>query len=387
LETPPPNSLRHSPGSDLKGNIFRGQTQGTEKRQRFQEALEHLPILIIIHVDDVPGCHLNSCVEKVLGWTNQDAKSDSFLDQLFAGNQTRPEAKSYFQSSNPSWKAFQCHTKSGDPIDISWRTVNTGDGIHMALGVETAGLNARESILEAEKKQALSLNQAKSELIANVSHEILNPLNSIMGFAEILENELEDNFYRGCASTIRENGRFLLEIMNDLMDVTRIENNRLPLLLEAVDPWEVIQSVRQLMLILARDKDLPLLIERHHKAPESIVIDPKRLRQILTNLVGNGIKFTESGSITIRLGPVEGEETGRFTIEVIDTGIGIQTEEMDNLFEAFVQGTNHKSAGAGLGLSICRKLSRHLGGDLHVQSKVDHGSTFTLTLPVLCPEV
>jgi signal transduction histidine kinase len=257
----------------------------------------------------------------------------------------------------------------------------------MALGVNDSGLTARQSTLEAEKKHALDLNRAKSELIANVSHEILNPLNSIMGFSEILENELEDNFYRGCASTIRENGRFLLEIMNDLMDVTRIENNRLPLLLEAVNPWDIILSVRDLMQILARDKNLPLMVQRDENAPESIVTEPKRLRQILINLVGNGIKFTESGSITIRLGRLLDEDPQGFQIDVIDTGIGIQSEEMDNLFEAFVRGSNHKSAGAGLGLSICRKLSRHLQGELILESKVGQGSKFTLKLPVFCKEV
>lgn len=367
--------------------LFREGGSSETGQPGFHEAFEQLPVLMCIHVKGVPGFRLNACVESVLGWNRQDAKSDAFLERVFPDRALQSEASKFLQSENPKWKDFPCRTKSGETVHIAWRTVDLGEGVYMGIGLEYCDRKAREESLEEEKKRALGLNEAKSELIANVTHEILNPLNSIMGFAEILESELEDNFHRGCASTIRENGNFLKEMMNDLMDVTRIENGRLPLLLEAVDPWEVIQSVRKLMLILARDKDLPLIVERDENAPGSMLTDPKRLRQILINLVGNGIKFTETGSITIRLGPVQGDETEHFTIEVIDTGIGIPTEEMDRLFEAFVQGTNHKSAGAGLGLSICQKLSRHLGGDLELRSSVGQGSTFVLKLPVLCDEV
>jgi signal transduction histidine kinase len=377
----------NSPLPFPKTILFRKSGSQDAGRLQFDEALEQLPVLMCIRVDGVPGFRLNACVEQVLGWNNQDAQSDSFLEKIFPDETLQAKASKYLQSENLKWRDFPCRTKSGETVHIAWRTVDLGDGTYMGIGLEFSDLKAREEDLETEKQRALSLNQAKSELIANVSHEILNPLNSIMGFAEILESELEDNFHRGCASTIRENGRFLKEIMNDLMDVTRIESGGLPLLLEAVDPWEIIQSVRQLMLILARDKDLPLHIERDEQAPESILTDPKRLRQILINLVGNGIKFTETGSITIRLGPVERDEKEFFSIEVIDTGIGIPSEEMDRLFEAFVQGSNHTSAGAGLGLSICRKLSQHLGGDLLLRSKVQQGSTFTLKLPVLVEEI
>lgn len=387
MESPSTDPRPASAKTNLKGNIFRDEARGPGKRPRISDALELLPILIVLRMDGIPGLRVNSCVEKILGWTNQDTKTDEFLEHLFAGQLTRREAVQFFQSSSHSWRAWKCRTKSGSPIDISWKTLYVGDGIHMALGVETSGLNkTRENALEVEKARAISLSRAKSELIANVSHEILNPLNSIMGFAEILENELEDNFYRGCASTIRENGRFLLEIMNDLMDVTLIERDRLPLLLEATNPWDIIRSIADLMQILARDKDLPLILERDENAPESIVTDPKRLRQILVNLVGNGIKFTETGSITIRLGGRTDGDPESFSIEVIDTGIGIKSTEIEKLFEAFVRGSNHQSAGAGMGLSICRKLSRHLQGELQLQSEVGKGSTFMLRLPVICEE-
>lgn len=380
------SDLRRTYKLSSEVDIFRREYVSPGKRPQIHKALEQLPLLLCIRVEGIQGYRLSSCVKKVLGWSNEDAKSESFLDQLFEGEATRSEAKSFFQSSNPDWRNFACRTKSGKIIEICWRTVYFGDGIYMALGVEFGNPNPRENSLEAEKNHALDMNQAKSELIANVSHEILNPLNSIMGFAEILENEVGDSFFRGCASTIRENGRFLLEIITDLMDITQIENGQLPLLLEVVDPWEVVTAVKDLMEILARDKNLPLIIERNENAPDNIMTDPKRLRQLLVNLVGNGIKFTEAGSITIRLGPITSRDPQQFEIEIIDTGIGINPNEIDTLFEAFVRGSNHNSAGAGLGLSICRKLSRHLQGRLILRSEIGQGSTFVLRLPVLCKD-
>jgi signal transduction histidine kinase len=253
------------------------------------------------------------------------------------------------------------------------------------VGLENGERKRREERLKRAADLAVAANEAKIELFASVGHEVRNPLNSIMGFAQILESELADSFHRGCASTIHENGRFLLEIINDLIDITRIENNKLSMRFSAVNPWETIVAVRDLMNIVARDKNLPLEIERGGNVPDEFVSDPKRLRQILINLVGNSIKFTDAGAIRIVLSHDPGAALP-LRIEVVDTGVGIEAGEMDRLFEPFFQGSNHSAGGAGLGLSICRKLAAMMGGELSLQSELDKGSTFTLALP-LQPEL
>ncbi len=234
-----------------------------------------------------------------------------------------------------------------------------------------------------ESQQALKeLDQRKDEFLANMSHEIRSPLTSIMGYADILRAKLTDTEDIECINTIKESGEYLVEIVNDILDLSKIEAGKLVLNVGAVSPYAVLGEVQGLMDVRAREKHLPLILRYDGALPESIHTDRTRLRQILINLVSNAIKFTERGRVEI---------VARFfgsgdllQIEVIDTGIGIAPAHQEVLFDPFTQADStsaRKYGGTGLGLSITRRLVEMLGGSISFESEVDKGTTFRVRIP------
>lgn len=243
----------------------------------------------------------------------------------------------------------------------------------------------RVRIKEAQHA-AEAANLSKSEFLANMSHEIRTPMTAILGYADLLSDatyspEMHQNFIE----TIRSNGTHLLTIINDILDLSKIEAGKLTVERIMLSPCELLNEIVLLMNERATQKGLLLEIEYSGKIPATIESDPTRLRQIMLNLVGNAIKFTESGSITImaRLATARNEVDPTLEIAVRDTGIGISSEQQESLFQAFSQGDNsttRKFGGTGLGLAISQKLAQMLGGKIQVQSTHGKGSSFTLTI-------
>jgi PAS domain S-box-containing protein len=242
--------------------------------------------------------------------------------------------------------------------------------------------------LRAAKEQADAANKAKSEFLANMSHEIRTPMNAILGFTELLlrghgRNEADATKY---LKTIQSSGKHLLELINDILDISKIEAGQM--LYESIvcSPHDIAREVVTVLDSVARQKGISLAFEAVTAVPETIVTDPKRLRQIITNLAGNAIKFTERGGVRVVLslrdaGGVEGGKLD--VIEVIDSGIGIPPDKVDSVFEAFVQAdasVTRKFGGTGLGLSISRRFARALGGDIVATSVLGQGSTFSATV-------
>jgi CheY-like chemotaxis protein len=218
-----------------------------------------------------------------------------------------------------------------------------------------------------------------------MSHEIRTPMTAILGFSEsLLDATLSDAQKRDAITTIRRNGEYLLEIINDILDLSKIEAGKLDLECIAFSPCRIIDETLALMRVRADAKQLPLHAEYDGKMPETIRSDPTRLRQILINLVGNAIKFTPTGSVRLVTRCVVDDVTGpMLQFDVVDTGIGMSQEQMDRLFNAFTQAdtsTTRRFGGTGLGLNISRRLSHMLGGDVTVTSRPGQGSTFRLTL-------
>jgi PAS domain S-box-containing protein len=227
------------------------------------------------------------------------------------------------------------------------------------------------------------LDQRKDEFIANMSHEIRSPLTGIMGYADLLLTRLKDPFEMQCLTTIKQSGSYLTEIVNDILDLSKIQAGKLVLDFERVSPLALFREVHELMEVRAREKRLPLILHFDGVLPTSIQTDPTRLRQILVNLVSNAIKFTERGRVEIVARLVrEGE---LLQIDVIDTGIGIAPEHQQSLFQPFTQAdttsTRHYG-GTGLGLTITKRLVELLGGSISFESEPDKGSTFRVTIPV-----
>ncbi len=227
-------------------------------------------------------------------------------------------------------------------------------------------------------------NRAKSEFLANMSHEIRTPMTAILGFAGVLAENVHESVNVDHVNTIKRNGEYLLTLINDILDLSRIEAGKLEIERFACSPSEVVAEVASLMRVRAEAKALPLLVEQDGPIPKSIRSDPVRLRQVLVNLVGNAIKFTETGSVRLvmRLLHDHGRPP-RLRFEVIDTGMGIAEEHLASIFEPFTQADSSTSrgfGGTGLGLAINKRLAEMLGGDIAVTSTPGRGSTFSLTV-------
>lgn len=239
-----------------------------------------------------------------------------------------------------------------------------------------------ERKLKDERRRAQAANESKSEFVANMSHEIRTPMTAVIGYADILFAMENDPAKIEHLETIKRNGNFLLEIINDILDLSKIEAGKLDLSCETFSLQEVVSEVISMMKIRAGENQLSVGIDYDSPIPKQIQSDPKRLKQILVNLFGNAIKFTKRGGVRLVVGfEALPEPVLRFS--VIDTGIGISVDQQQKLFEPFTQAdmsVNREFGGTGLGLAICRRLTNMLGGDISVHSKPDHGSTFTFTI-------
>lgn len=252
-------------------------------------------------------------------------------------------------------------------------------GCHVLI-IDTTDRRAIEEELRRARTAAEAASVSKSEFLANMSHEIRTPMSAIMGYAELLSRHLTDPDDLQCVETIRRNGNFLLEIINDILDLSRIEAGKFNLDLQRVRVEEIVAEVVSLMEVRAAEKELPLEVEFRGRLPETIETDPVRLRQILLNLVGNAIKFTQSGRVTIAVQFISEEAKVRF--DIVDTGIGIATEQQAKLFQPFSQADSsvtRQFGGSGLGLSISSRLVEMLGGEIGLYSRPGQGSTFWIT--------
>jgi signal transduction histidine kinase/ActR/RegA family two-component response regulator len=266
-----------------------------------------------------------------------------------------------------------------------------GDMVSLMLNI-TQTIRRERDLLEA-RDQAEAANRAKSAFLANMSHEIRTPMNGVVAMAELLRETDLDEDQRQCADTIRNSGEALLEIINDVLDFSKIEADKLVLHAEAFDLEDLIREIFRLLRPSLQGRDLQLLLDYDIFLPENLVGDRGRVRQVLTNLIGNAVKFTETGHVLVR---VMGEpvENGQVTLVVAveDTGIGIAPEKQADVFGEFNQvedQANRKYEGTGLGLAITHKLVRMMGGDIWVDSELGQGATFAfrLTLPVSQGEV
>ena len=253
------------------------------------------------------------------------------------------------------------------------------DGTFLGYIGSVIDITERKGIEDALKEA----DRRKDEFLANMSHEIRSPMTAILGYADILLGKLKDSDSVECVTTIKQSGNYLLEIINDLLDLSKIESGKVTLQKEPISVPVLLNEIHSLISVRAKEKKLRFSLSYDGPIPETIISDRIRLRQILINLSANGIKFTECGTVQI---------TSRFLLEssslefeVSDTGLGIPPQMQARLFQPFTQAdtsATREFGGTGLGLAITKRLVDLMGGSISFETELDKGTTFKVSIPV-----
>ncbi|MCA9198832.1 MAG: response regulator [Planctomycetales bacterium] len=283
--------------------------------------------------------------------------------------------------------------RSGESDTLQTFVVNSSpvlgtDGEYRGVLVsfdDVTQLEEKKAQLEKSRHEAESANRAKSEFLAQMSHEIRTPMNAILGFADVLRRGFEESVQerKEYLDIIHSSGQHLLNLINDILDLSKVEAGRLELENVECSPHKILHEVVSVLSIRGKEKGIEVSYSGENKIPSAIWGDSVRIRQLVTNLVGNAIKFTDQGSVRISAYLEQFEGKDQLCIDIADTGIGLKPDQMDKIFDPFTQADSsvtRRFGGTGLGLAISQKLARAMGGDLTVQSEFGQGSTFTVRI-------
>ncbi len=343
--------------------------------------------LDLLCIADLDGRFLkvNKAFEDVLGYPVDDLEGRSF--QSLVHPDDLEETQETLKVLDTGERAINFVNRylcaNGGYRYIEWRSRSANGRIYAAARDITDRLTHAEE-LEARRLEAEAANIAKSQFLATMSHEIRTPMNGVMGMLDLLiKTDLtEEQLDR--AMTARDSARGLLTILNDILDFSKLEAGQVAMEAMPLSVSQIVNDIVSLLTARSDEKGLSLTYEIDRTVPDWLEGDPTRMRQILINLIGNAVKFTQEGRVDIHAGYEGGAEAGSLKISVRDTGIGIDEAVQDRLFQRFAQAdssTTRKFGGTGLGLAICKQLVELMGGQIGIESALGKGSTFWFTIP------
>jgi len=316
-----------------------------------------------------------------LSWMQQDEANPTYpWEQAFrTGEPTRMDMVGYVDKNGEERKFIvNCSPVMGAKGKVG--------GVLISMDDVTL-LEEKELLLRQSMEEAEAANHAKTAFLSNMSHEIRTPMTAILGFTEVLKRGLHpsETDRQRHLNTIANSGTHLLELINDVLDLSKVESGAMEVESIPCKAAFISNEVAHVLKVKAEEKGIDLKVVVENDLPSHIMSDPSRLRQIVTNLVGNAIKFTEQGGVTVAIEHIDDKADPRMLIKVSDTGIGMNEKQLSTIFEAFIQADasiTRRFGGTGLGLSISRKLALAMDGDIIVTSEEGKGSTFMLSVPV-----
>ena len=367
------------------------------QKEMLQTIVTHIPVMIALFDGEGRIIMVNPELEKTLGWTLEDWQQRDILVECYPDPVYRQGVIDHMVAATGQWKDLTTLNAQGETLETSWANVPLLNGMSLGIGQDVSDRKHKEAILRQAMEASEAANIAKSQFLANMSHELRTPLNVILGFTQVLSRDptlTPDQ--RENLETIRRSGDHLLSLINDVLDLSKIEAGHSTLEETSFDLMALLHTLRTMLAERASAKGLTLSLEIAPEVPQYIFADAPKLRQILLNLVGNAIKFTEDGRVTLTVTLLEALGQGAaaaapdsalspaviLQFQVTDTGVGIDPEELDTIFDAFVQAKAGRAAvqGTGLGLTISHKLVELMEGRLYFSSQLGQGSTFAFTI-------
>lgn len=357
----------------------------SNERELLQTIIDTIPVMITIYNETVDSIILNNAITQITGWTNKDAQENNIMELAYPDPDYRAEVLHFMNSKQRGFKDIVTHTKDGRKLETSWANVRIADGRQVGVGIDISDRKRLENELIVAKEKAEKENQIQYAFIQNISHEVRTPMNSILGFTELLRKNVKDQQGNEFLDAISFNGKQLLRLIEDIIDISRLDKNEMSLTKENVNVAKLMKRMEPQL------EGLKKSFEKNHittsiNIPENtdslfIYTDPTRIQQVLTNFISNALKYTEKGSVEVGF-EVHGREQIVFYVK--DTGIGIKEENFDRVFTRFNRFYDRSSGmvgGTGLGLAICKHFVNLLGGTIDFKSEFGKGSVFTFTHP------
>ena len=365
-------------------------------RTRAVESATNSILIVDLEQPDAPAIYSNQSFTELTGYNSEETigRNCRFLQGPDTDPQTVAELRHAIQERREASVRILNYRKDGTRFwnDLRISPVKSNNGIvthYVGFMNDVTTQVEVEKEMQQAREIAESASQAKSDFLANMSHEIRTPLTAILGCADTLYRQPLNEDALSLVRMVRDQGELLLGILNDVLDLSKIEAGKLEVRLQPSAIHTIIADIHSLMLPQAIERGLTFQIRYGSAIPAEIETDPLRLRQILLNLTSNAVKFTPQGKVEIRVHCDIDTDPAILSIDVLDTGIGIPPTKLEEIFEPFTQvpadSARQRTRGTGLGLTICRRLVALLGGRLSVRSITGEGSRFTVRLPIGSP--